>query len=294
MGNCITAPFRGNYRNRSGTHAAGRDATGGGARVGADVSTGGRGSVGAGPGLGWLGLGLGRRRRAQARWQGARMRQAGQARAAGRKARSAMPRAACRCRMAQGPFGRTAGRCRGKAARRWQHLRAMRDFGLLDAKKGPWRQDSRAMYPKSPDCTREWMHRARMLPFRSRRACISGGCCQEGGLFRAFGEKGMHTARFLPARALGPPQREEGDGGDAGGGARWARCGRRSATRVRRRRTMVVMGGAMSAGSARWRHRGMRMAARSGVDAMRATACGGRDADEASPMGAGGSGAVLR
>ncbi len=110
------------------------------------------------------GLGLGRRRRAQARWQGARMRQAGQARAAGRKARSAMPRAACRCRMAQGPFGRTAGRCRGKAARRWQHLRAMRDFGLLDAKKGPWRQDSRAMYPKSPDCTREWMHRARMLP----------------------------------------------------------------------------------------------------------------------------------
>ena len=65
MGNCITAPFHGNYRNRSGTRAAGRDATGGGARVGADVSTGGRGSVGAGPGLGWLGLGLGRRRRAR-------------------------------------------------------------------------------------------------------------------------------------------------------------------------------------------------------------------------------------
>ena len=93
-----------------------------------------------------------------------RMQQAGQARAAGRKARSAMPRVACRCRMAQSPFGRTAGRCRGKAGRRWQHLRVMRDFGFLDAKKGPWRQDSRAMYPKSPDCTREWMHGARMLP----------------------------------------------------------------------------------------------------------------------------------
>lgn len=50
----------------------------------------------------------------------------------------------------------------------------------------------------------------------------------------------------------------------------------------------------MSAESARWRHRGMRMVARSGVDAMWATARGGRDADEASPMGAGGSGAVLR
>ena len=176
---------------------------GGGARVGADVSTGGRGSVGAGPGLGWLGLGLGRCRRAriggrdasawaargqqeetdrrltptamggvadgwarwtQARWQGARMRQAGQARAAGRKARSAMPRAACRCRRAQSPFRRTACRYRGKAGRRWQHLRAMRDFGLLDAKKGLWRQDSRAMHPESPDCARKRMHGARMLP----------------------------------------------------------------------------------------------------------------------------------
>ena len=95
---------------------------------------------------------------------GGRMRQAGQARAAGRKARSAMPRVACRCRTAQSPFGWTAGRCRGKAGRRWQHLRVMRDFGFLDAKKGPWRQDSRAMYPESPDCARKWMHGARMLP----------------------------------------------------------------------------------------------------------------------------------
>lgn len=151
-----------------------------------------------------------------------RMRQAGQARAAGRKARSAMPRAACRYR--------------GKAGRRWQHLRAMRDFGFLDAKRGPWRQDSRAMYPKSPDCTREWMHRARMLPSRSRKACISGGCCQEEGLFRAFGERGMHTVRFLPARTLGPTQRERGtraaahgrrDRGDAGGTSRWQRPRRR-------------------------------------------------------------------
>ena len=226
MGNCITAPFRGNYRNRSGTRAAGRGAAGGRARMGADGSTG-------GPGLGWRGAGVrlargwgsvraGRgpggagerasmgamRRRGQhegsrkspidsssrPQWAarrmaacvgamraakrdacktaamnagemtGGRMRQAGQARAAGRKARSAMLRVACRCRMAQSPFGHAACRCRGKAGRRWQHLRAMRDFGLLDAKKGPWRQDSRAMHPESPDCAREWMHGARMLP----------------------------------------------------------------------------------------------------------------------------------
>lgn len=51
MGNCITAPFRRNYQNRSGTRAAGRGAAGGGARVGADGSTG-------GPGLGWRGAGV--------------------------------------------------------------------------------------------------------------------------------------------------------------------------------------------------------------------------------------------
>lgn len=157
-------------------------------------------------------------------------------------------------RRAQSPFGRTAGRCRGKAGRRWQHLRAMRDFGLLDAKKGPWRQDSRAMYPESPDCARRWMHGARMLPFRSRRACISGGCCQEGGLFRAFGEKGMHTVRFLPTRALGPPQREERDG---------ARCGcRRTVGAMRARRAGLPDGNDLDddSGSARWRHRGTRAA----------------------------------
>lgn len=211
MGNCITAPFRGNYQNRSGTHAAGRDATGGGARVGEARLARGRGSVGSGWGPGGAGerasMGAMRRRgqheggrkspidsSSRPQWAARRMaacvgamraakhdtcktaamnagemagggmRQAGQARAAGRKARSAMPRAACRCRMAQSPFRRTAGCCRRKAGRRWQHLRAMRDFGFLDAKKGPWRQDSRAMYPESPDCTREWMHRARMLP----------------------------------------------------------------------------------------------------------------------------------
>lgn len=57
MGNCITAPFHGNCRNRSRTRAAGRGAAGGGARMGADGSTGGRDSVGSG-------LGLGRCRRA--------------------------------------------------------------------------------------------------------------------------------------------------------------------------------------------------------------------------------------
>ena len=71
----------------------------------------------------------------------------------------------------------------------------------------PW-QDLRAMYPKSPDCTLKRIHGAKILPSSARKACISRRYCQGGGLFRAFGEKGMHTARFLPTRAPLPPQRE--------------------------------------------------------------------------------------
>ncbi len=77
----------------------------------------------------------------------------------------------CGKRVKHGPQGAKpvrpdcAVRCRGKAGQRWQFLRAIHDFGPLDAKRGPWRQDSRAMYPESPDCARKWMHRARILPF---------------------------------------------------------------------------------------------------------------------------------
>ena len=178
------------------------------------------------------------RQAGQARDGRGRMRQAGQARAAGRKARSVMPRVAYRCRMAQSPFGRTAGRCRGKAARRWQHLRAVRDFGFPDAKEGPWRQDSRAMHPESPDCAREWMHGARMLPGR--------------GPFSRIRRKRDACGAILASQGPGADATREGDAGGGGRRARW--------------------GGAMRAGlpdgndldddsgSARWRHRGTRAA----------------------------------
>lgn len=89
-----------------------------------------------------------------------------------------------------------------KAEKPWQHLRAMYDFGSPDAKRGPSWQDLYAMYPKPPNCTCKWTHKARILPFRSRKACISGKHCQEEGLLRAFVEKRTHTARFLPGGAV--------------------------------------------------------------------------------------------
>ena len=111
----------------------------------------------------------------------------------------------------------------------WQHLRAMHDFGSLDAKRGPSGQDPYAMYPKPPDCTWKWTHRARILPFRSRKAYISGKHCQEEGLLRAFVEKRMHTARFLPGAAVKQSQHEGwmralrgGAAGVAGAAARGA------------------------------------------------------------------------
>ena len=95
-----------------------------------------------------------------------------------------------------------------KAKKPWQHLRVMHDFGSLDAKRGSSWQDLYAMYPKPPDCTWKWTHRARILPFRSRKAYISGKHCQEEGLLRAFVEKRTHTARFLPGDAIKQPQHE--------------------------------------------------------------------------------------
>lgn len=95
-----------------------------------------------------------------------------------------------------------------KAEKPWQHFRAMHDFGSLDAKRGPSWQDLYAMYPKPPNCTWKRTHRARILPFRSRKACISGKYCQEEGLMRAFVEKRTHMARFPPGGAVKQPQRE--------------------------------------------------------------------------------------
>lgn len=140
-------------------------------------------------------------------------------------------------------------------------------------------------------------------PIAPGNGCIGRGCCHldlEKHAFRADVARKRaffaHSAKGGCIRCdscqLGPRGRRNARGGR----------GRRrtvGAMRTAKRNTCKTAAhdgrdGAMSAGSARWRHRGMRMAARSGVDAMRATACGGRDADEASPMGAGGSGAVLR
>lgn len=104
----------------------------------------------------------------------------------------------------------------------------MHDFGSLDAKRGPSRQDPYAMYPKPPDCTWEWTHRARILPFRSRKAYILGKHCQGEGLLRAFIEKRTHTVRFLPGDAVKQPQREgwmRASWGGVAGAAGTAACG---------------------------------------------------------------------
>ena len=150
------------------------------------------------------------------------MRQAGQARAAGRKARSAGPHAAAAGRKARsaGPHAATAERPGG----------AGNIFAPCVISGSSTRKRALGGKIRAPCILNR--------PIAPGNGCMGRGCChldleehafradvaRKGGLFSAFGEKGMHTVRFLPVRALGPPQREERDGGgDADVGTRWAR-----------------------------------------------------------------------
>lgn len=90
------------------------------------------------------------------------------------------------------------------SAERWRDLRPMRDSRGLGTKRSPPWQDSRAMYPKSPDYTPKRTHGTKILPSSARKACISRERCQGGDLFCAIGEKRIHTARFLPHQQKQP------------------------------------------------------------------------------------------
>ena len=73
-------------------------------------------------------------------------------------------------------------------------------------------QYSRAMYPKSPDCTLKRIHGAKILPSSARKACISRKRCQGGTSFRAIGEKRIHDARILPHQPKQPYRHDEAIG----------------------------------------------------------------------------------
>lgn len=103
-----------------------------------------------------------------------------------------------------------------RSAKRWQDLspmhdsrtlgtktprqdsRPMHDSVDLDTKRRPPWQYSRAMYPKSPDCTPKRIHGTKILPASARKACISRKRCQGGASFRAIGKKRIHAAQLLP------------------------------------------------------------------------------------------------
>lgn len=150
-------------------------------------------------------------------------------------------------------------RCCGKAVRRWQHLRAMRDFGFPDAKKGPlaarfarhasriarlrpemdaWGEDVAILISKS-------MHFGRKLPGR--------------GPFSRIRRKRDACGAILASQGPGADAMREGD---AGGGARWARWGAargragEQVPAVRERRTQTAtlgrgMAGVLGTGGAR-------------------------------------------
>ena len=81
------------------------------------------------------------------------------------------------------------------ATERWQDLRPMHDSRDLDAKKGPPWQDSRAMHPKSPDCTPKRIHGTKILPASARKAYISRKRCQGAPPFFVQSAKREYIAR---------------------------------------------------------------------------------------------------
>lgn len=97
-----------------------------------------------------------------------------------------------------------------RSTERWQDLSPMHDSRTLGTKTP--RQDSRAMYPKSPDCTPKRIHGTKILPASARKACISRKRCQGGASFRAIGEKRMHDARILPHQPKQPYRHDEAIG----------------------------------------------------------------------------------
>lgn len=68
-------------------------------------------------------------------------------------------------------------------AERWQDLRPMHDSRDLDAKKGPPWQDSRAMYPKSPDCTRNGYMGRRSCQLQREKHAFRANAAREAPFF---------------------------------------------------------------------------------------------------------------
>lgn len=99
-----------------------------------------------------------------------------------------------------------------RSTERWQDSRPMHDSEALDAKMPPPWQYSRAMHPKSPDCTLKRIHGTKILPSSARKACISRKRCQGGTSFRAISEKRMHDARILPHQPKQPYRHDEAIG----------------------------------------------------------------------------------
>lgn len=139
-------------------------------------------------------------------------------------------------RRAQSPFGQFAGprpatRCRERSGSGGNIFAPCMISGPSTRKGGLDGRIRAPCIPNRPIAPGNGRIRRGSCHFDLEKHAFRADIAREGGLFRAFGEKGMHTARFLPARAPLPPQREgRGRGRRAvgamrmGRAARWARC----------------------------------------------------------------------
>ena len=80
----------------------------------------------------------------------------------------------------------------------WQDLRAVHDSRVSDGKRGPSRQDLRAVYSQTAVCGAFRIHNAHILPKPAHFGYMAAKCCHEPALFLPEVPSGTHEAKKMP------------------------------------------------------------------------------------------------
>ncbi len=75
---------------------------------------------------------------------------------------------------------------------------AVHDLRASDGKRGPSRQDLRAVYSRTGVCSAFRIHGAQILPKPAHFGCITAKYCHEPALFPSEAPSGTHEAKKLP------------------------------------------------------------------------------------------------
>ena len=75
---------------------------------------------------------------------------------------------------------------------------AVHDLRVSDGKRGPSRQDLRAVHSQTAVCGAFRIHGAHILPKPAHFGCMAAKCCHEPALFPSEAPSGTHRSEILP------------------------------------------------------------------------------------------------